>query len=178
MMVGRCVDESSSGGRPREHTVTFCATPPNARVRWEGRARAAATSYHSIVFRSPAIRPIAFALAVLASLSASGTAIAHAMAHAHVAEDHGGRHAPSPVRLLENGHHGHEHGHVTIDTAPPQRQAPWADFAATTFAIVAPQHSTRVVDVGTRDVRWVPALLPRPGPERGPPFGPRAPPRS
>ena len=113
--------------------------------------------------------------ACLLSFSNSAVAVAHATAHAHVAEDHQAA-APFANPTVEDGDHGHDHGHASIGTALSSRDGTRIDVA---FPVIVPVVDRYFLLAAAVPMPGVPpALLPRPGPERGPPSGPRAPPTS
>lgn len=142
-----------------------------AHVPRTGRLR-----YTPGVFRSVPSRLTALVVALLVSLTAPGTAVAHAMAHAHVAQEHDERgHLPFSMPELEADQHGHEHGHGMVDTPTVPRDSQWPDALIVHARLVAVDVVLQRVEAPRR-VQLL-AQLPRPGPDHGPPSGPRAPPQ-
>jgi hypothetical protein len=134
-----------------------------------------------IVLRAASSRLIALILGLLVCLAGPGTAVTHAIAHVHVADEHEGDehgrdHAPSPIPMAEDGHHGHSHGHATVDCAPTYRQSSALDVAVCNAPPLPLLLTAALVEFVNDPAS--PGLLPRPGPERGPPLGSRAPPQA
>lgn len=156
---------------PRRHAFALCRHRGFGKTL--GCAEVQAVRYVLIVMRSGLSRLVAGIAALLLSLTSSGMAATHALVHAQVASDHASA-LPFAQPTVEDGDHSHAHPHVAVDTAPASRDG--AKFDASHAAIPAralmlTQHVVLAVTL----VRS-PALLPRPGPHRGPPSGPRAPP--
>lgn len=129
------------------------------------------------VSRSVLSRLTALAVALLVSLTAPGTAVAHAMARAHVTQaHHDDGHVPTPMPELKADQHGHEHGHAMVDTPtlPRDSQLPDALIAEARLAVL----DVAMTSVDAPRMKQLPAQLPRHGPEHGPPSGPRAPPHA
>ena len=147
---------------------------------------------------SVAVRLVILCVALLASLTAPGLAVAHGWAHEHLAHEHaaqassghqahdahdddhdevtaasGDHHADAIV--LRPTEHGHEHDHATLDIAPGARDLGRLLPPAVLAQVPAVAPLTAISEV--RCAALVDhALLARPDPARGSPPALRAPP--
>lgn len=133
---------------------------------------------HYDVARTLLIRVVGLMVALCLSLSGAGLSVVHGMNHAHEARAHGVNVPASPfaVPTVEDGEHGHDHEHAVIDVAVTR-----ADDTRSTELVAMPMPTCQRPPTRahiTSPTVSAPALLLRPGPETGPPCGPRAPPLS
>ena len=133
---------------------------------------------------------IALVTALLMSLAAPGLALAHGLAHDHLAHEHaaaaahdsGGaghdddRHHDADVSAIRAGEHAHEHGHATIAVAPGARDLSRIDLPTAPAGSPEPPLPPPTLVVVRSAALSDRALLARPDPESGPPPRLRAPP--
>lgn len=130
--------------------------------------------------------------ALLVSLAAPGLAVAHGLAHDHLAHEHAAVAHPaehphedeheehrdhSPIApALRSADHEHGHDHATVAVAPGARELTRLDLPAGAASITeSTPPPTRLIVVRSAALTDR-ALLARPDPESGPPPRLRAPP--
>ncbi|MGZ8491366.1 MAG: hypothetical protein ACXWZS_04070 [Gemmatirosa sp.] len=140
--------------------------------------------------RRPPARLIAFLTALLVSLTAPGLAVAHGLAHDHLAHEHAAaaahhaneaghddaRDHGAETPALQAAEHEHQHGHATVAVAPGARELSRLDLPVAPAVAPEPAPPPTTLIVVRSAALSDRALLARPDPESGPPPRLRAPP--